>query len=868
MRGLKWILELAQRKARIEMSGNFFKGMPAKHILITLSGIAFAVCLVIVGIQSFQKGTVEDELQKCRMAAELGDVNEQTNLGYRYAMGDGVEKNLAEAAKWWHKAANQGHPTAQNNLGVCYATGKGCKKDVATAIKWFQKAAEQGNSYAQYNLGGYYLEGVGVEKDMDEAIRLWSLAIKQGNTDAQTHLGWVYAEQFGAWKAAEYRLRSTAKEGNRDAQLNLGFLYTRGYIAPPNGESADKWLEAAKQQEWNSIESVLQNVAVEARAQTRVGVYYLYGLGIPQDTVEAVKWFRKAAEQGYAHAQYHLAWCYNKGEGVEQNIGEAVKWFRKAAEQGSAFAQYELDVSKNDKSAYEKQWQENAMRGSAEDKFKLGLRYNIGDGVNVDRTEAERWYFEAAEKGHTIATSNLGLLYAEKFGMWKEAEGVLHCCLTQRYGDKKYAQLNLGVLYSRGYLPPVEGEAKEKWLDLAKGNNWQRDTESLRFAWNVEDKLAQCNFGLFYLYGLGVNQSASEAVKWFRKAAEQGYAHAQYHLGWCYATGEGVEKDIGEAVRWYQTAEKQGSMFAKYELKRLGDDVVKQALLIKEREEKEKAEEAKKVAEQYNDRFKALLIKARKEREKAAEEAKKVAEQNNERLKQALLIKEREEKEKAEEAKKVAEQNSKRLMAELNRRLNLDGHTFQVTSLLILEHKETASTDNYRLQMKLDQPLYLISKTQSSWQDENNQKVRIGVPSWTTVKVLHQIGEWVFFNVRMNKSSNRSNPDGIWIEEEDSRATKTQDDVNKLVNRGFVILAGSSAEKEWASALNGALELKRAQYMDEKLRRNDKQAAKRYNENKKRLDTYLRDLRNYVKDKKGQVYESLMGMPRAPSPKL
>ena len=850
------------------MSDNFEKGTVGKYILIALSGIAFAVCLVVVGIQFFQKDPVEDALQKCRVAAELGDANEQTNLGYRYAMGDGVEKNLAEAAKWWHKAAKQGHSVAQNNLGVYYATAEGDKKDLAKAIEWFRKATEQGNSYALYNLGCYFFEGLGVEKDVDEAIRLWSLAIKQGNENAQTHLGWVYAERFGAWKAAERRLLSTAKEGNRDAQFDLGFLYTRGYVAPPEGEPADKWLEVARQQEWKSIESVLQNTAAEARAQTQVGVYYLYGLGVAQDAGEAVKWFRKAVERGYAHAQYHLGWCYEHGEGIEKNIVAATEWFRKAAEQGNAFAQHELDWANKSRTPLELRWQEDAKRGYDADKFNLGLRYELGNGVNPDDAEAERWYFEAAERGHSIAIANLGWLYAEKFGMLNEAEEVLRRSMALRYGDKKYAQLNLGVLYSRGYLPLVEGETKEKWLDLAKESNWRRDVEPLHYAWKKDDKMSQANLGLFYLYGLGVNQSSTEAVKYFRKSAQQGYANAQYHLGWCYANGEGVEKDLTEAVRWYQAAAEQGNRLAIYELKRLGDGVVKQALVIKEREEKEKAEEAKKVAEQNNDRFKALLIKAREEREKAAEKAKKIAEQNNERLKQALVIKEREEKEKAEEVKKVAEQNSKRLMAELNRRLNLDGHTFQVTSLTIWEHKETASTDNYRLQMKLDQPLYLISKTHSSWQDENNQKVRIGVPSWTTVKVLHQIGEWVFFNVRMNKSSNRSNPDGIWIEEEDSRATKTQDEVNRLANRGLVILAGSGAEKEWESALNGALELKRAQYMDEKLRRNDKLAAKRYNENKKRLDTYLRDLRNYVKDKKGQVYESLMGMPRAPSPKL
>jgi TPR repeat protein len=37
-------------------------------------------------------------------------------------------------------------------------------------------------------------------------------------------------------------------------------------------------------------------------------------------------------------------------------------------------------------------------------------------------------------------------------------------------------------------------------------------------------------------------------VKWFRKAAEQGYAIAQNSLGFCYANGVGVAKDAAEGL--------------------------------------------------------------------------------------------------------------------------------------------------------------------------------------------------------------------------------------------------------------------------------------------------------------------------------
>ena len=48
---------------------------------------------------------------------------------------------------------------------------------------------------------------------------------------------------------------------------------------------------------------------------------------------EAVKWYRKAAEQGNANAQKNLGVCYEKGLGVSKDQAEADKWFHKAAEQ-------------------------------------------------------------------------------------------------------------------------------------------------------------------------------------------------------------------------------------------------------------------------------------------------------------------------------------------------------------------------------------------------------------------------------------------------------------------------------------------------------------------------------------------------------
>ena len=66
---------------------------------------------------------------------------------------------------------------------------------------------------------------------------------------------------------------------------------------------------------------------------------YVQGRGVRQDDAQAAQWFRKAAEQGVAQAQYNLGVMYAKGRGVRQDGEQAVQWFRKAVEQGYPQAQ-------------------------------------------------------------------------------------------------------------------------------------------------------------------------------------------------------------------------------------------------------------------------------------------------------------------------------------------------------------------------------------------------------------------------------------------------------------------------------------------------------------------------------------------------
>lgn len=98
-----------------------------------------------------------------------------------------------------------------------------------------------------------------------------------------------------------------------------------------------------------------------------------------KDYNEALKWYRKSAEQGNALGQCILGRIYTDGLGrVNQDYDEALKWSRKSAEQGNADAQ-----------------------------CNLGHMYIYGYGVTPDREQAKYWWVKACSNGNKFACKEL-----------------------------------------------------------------------------------------------------------------------------------------------------------------------------------------------------------------------------------------------------------------------------------------------------------------------------------------------------------------------------------------------------------------------------------------------------------------------------
>ncbi|MCG3771701.1 MAG: Secretory immunoglobulin A-binding protein EsiB [Nitrosomonadaceae bacterium] len=117
---------------------------------------------------------------------------------------------------------------------------------------------------------------------------------------------------------------------------------------------------------------------------------YRYGHGIPQDHVEAVRLYLKAADQGHAPAQYTLGNMYDDGLGVTQDKPQMLHWYRKAADQGHVIAQYELGSRAKGAEAV-KWYRKAADQGHPNSQGQLLIMYLSGDGVARDLVQAYKW---------------------------------------------------------------------------------------------------------------------------------------------------------------------------------------------------------------------------------------------------------------------------------------------------------------------------------------------------------------------------------------------------------------------------------------------------------------------------------------------
>lgn len=229
------------------------------------------------------------------------------HAGYEDGKAAGRRGDFSEAARQFAEDARAGHAGSQLALGLFYAAGLGIGQIDAEAAQWFKRAADQGNAHAQYNLGLMLLVGIGAERDERKGVRWLRAAAGMRLPQAQSDLGALHffgrEREIGFAEALSW-LQAAAERGHPLAQLNLACGYLTG--GPPS---------------WRGFEAApLRRLPGPADNLGR------------RDELQALRWFRAAAEQGVVVAQFNLGVMHERGLGINRSLLAAMNWYAKSAE--------------------------------------------------------------------------------------------------------------------------------------------------------------------------------------------------------------------------------------------------------------------------------------------------------------------------------------------------------------------------------------------------------------------------------------------------------------------------------------------------------------------------------------------------------
>ena len=239
----------------------------------------------------------------------------------------------------------------------------------------------------------YWLPPIGSEEEADDVLR----RAKDGDVnsilkagDAQFKAG-NYEEAF-SWFA------EAAKMSYSDGLVKVGELLL-------SGKGTEKDLSKA-------IWAFEMAIAIDANSDAlkSLGICYVEGLGVENDTEKGLSFLVRSALQGNASAMIYLANMSLDGHGVEKDLEEAKHWYEFAATGCSGIAYHNLMEILHEEKKYElmKPWTQMFMNmGHPRAFYNAGFMFYYGEGVEEDKSQGIDLIRQAADMNDPSACYSL-----------------------------------------------------------------------------------------------------------------------------------------------------------------------------------------------------------------------------------------------------------------------------------------------------------------------------------------------------------------------------------------------------------------------------------------------------------------------------
>jgi hypothetical protein len=366
------------------------------------------------GVWLYDHNISKNTVEVCQMARRTKDSKE---LQRAHAIALVMTGSIERARDLISRYAPQDNERLWCIAGWIYMWGPGVERNFSEASKFYRRASEAGEGCGPTGLGWIAFERRKESKNPTEYIELtnlmkdqWLMALEKGDTRVYRTLGVLILQEKlpGSKKEAVQYLKRVLEYEHRQVQYWLGIAYAQGKGVPKNIRKSLDLFEAAAAQgmAWADYQSG----------------YYRWVNNTHGGHAEAVKYFRKAAEQDVAPAQAFLGYAYLQGKGVDKSYSRAEQWLQRGAENGSSWANYlmgynkwvgNFDGGKNDAVKY---FRVAAEENDDDAQYYLGVAYLYGEGVRKDRDKALILFRKAAQNGNEEAKQKVARIELAESG--------------------------------------------------------------------------------------------------------------------------------------------------------------------------------------------------------------------------------------------------------------------------------------------------------------------------------------------------------------------------------------------------------------------------------------------------------------------
>jgi TPR repeat protein len=341
-----------------------------------------------------------------RKAADQLYYDAMVKLSDMFLEGLGGEKSVIEGKKWRRKCAEH---TPFVGYIYDYArrchSGAGWSQDLADARKFYKRAADKNHSKAAYYLATFFRSGIGGDKDEAQAKKYMKIAADKSDVSTACY---EYA-MMGPADAKAY-FEKSADKGHKESQYEYA---TRCY-----GDEKKTYLKKAADQSHKEAQKeyadcIRYSNAIEARkyykktsekglesAQEKYADMCFYGQGGSKDYHEARKYYKKLVENGKTGCERDYAWLCHNGEGGAHDYKASRKYYKLVASRENdawcytqvAWIDYYGKDGAKSETAARANYKAAADLGSTHGQYWYAELCYYGTGGDKDHKEARKYY--------------------------------------------------------------------------------------------------------------------------------------------------------------------------------------------------------------------------------------------------------------------------------------------------------------------------------------------------------------------------------------------------------------------------------------------------------------------------------------------